>query len=351
MMSTSSLHTSSQLLRVLLHLGLWLLFIQILFDWGGLYYSFEELVSLDASQIDEAFLIIPLLVLLFYVNGLWLAPLFLSKGKWWKYIISLIVFFGVVVFVGDRLYVWIQSAGKNFRIDRVEFLDGMLLIYPIVLMASLSWSVTKIAMRNSKKEKLARLNQQKAELQVLTAQFNPHFLFNTLNSIYALSSEENAPKTTEAVLKLSEIMRYPINMGDQPRVALSEEIRFLEDYIDLQRIRLGNKYPIHFNRSGAMGSTQIMPLCLMPLVENAFKYGVSQHLKTPIEIRLQTIENRIEFSVRNSIVKEKDITSFKAGIENLRRRLKIVFPEKYQLELQAQQEVYLAFLQINVSEK
>lgn len=348
-MSTATPNTSSKLLRVLLHLGLWLLFIQILFDLGGLYYSFEELVRLDASQIDEAFLIIPLLVLLFYGNGLWLAPFFLNKGKWWKYIVSLIAVFALMVFLGDRLYVGLASTGKHFRIDRLEFLDGMLLIYPIVLMASLSWSVTKIALHNSEKERLARKNQQKAELQVLTAQFNPHFLYNTLNSIYALSSEENAPKTTEAVLKLSEIMRYPINRGNERSVLLSEEVQFLEGYIDLQRIRLGNNYPIQFTKFGDLSSAEIMPLCLMPMLENAFKYGVSQHHKTAIEMNLSVEGYLVEFRVHNQVIQDKQVASFKAGIENLRSRLELVFPEMYQLELQQEKNAYQAILKIDTS--
>lgn len=334
--------------RVLLHLILWLVFIQVLFDIGGLYYSAQVLVSSGAREVDDAFIAIPVLVTLFYGNSLWLAPRFLKKGSWLKYILGLLVSYAMAVVISYGLFVWVEESGGTFEIDRHEFLDGALVIYPIVLMASLSWSVTKMAYYNSEQEKLARKGQQEAELKVLTSQFNPHFLFNTLNGLYALSSSEKATQTTEAILKLSEIMRYPINKGDDKSVALIEEVKFIEDYIDLQRIRLGDDYPVSFEKSDSLEGIEIIPLCLMPLVENAFKYGVSQRYKTPISLKIKIADEHLYFTVSNQIVQEKHEPSFQSGIKNLKSRLEIVYPNQCELLLDKSENDFTASLKISL---
>ena len=101
------------------------------------------------------------------------------------------------------------------------------------------------------------MKQKDAELKYLSNQFNPHFLHNTLNGIYAKAIEENAPKTTELILRLSEIMRYPINQGLKDEVTLREELDFIESYINLQKLRLGDDYPISFQKNGKLEGVNI----------------------------------------------------------------------------------------------
>lgn len=317
---------------VLIHLILWLLFIQIIFDVGGLYYSFQELIF-NESEIDDAFLHIPFLILFFYLNSQWLIPRFLKKKSWWQYLILLILIYSVVVFVSFLIFIGIEHQGYVFRIDRFEFLDFSLMMQLLVLLASLSRGITKIAFQNLQKEQLARQKQQEAELKFLATQFNPHFLFNSLNSVYSLAASEDAPQTTEAILKLSEIIRYPIKKGENKTVLLTEEIQFVEDYIDFQRFRLGADYPIQFDQKGNFQDVEIMPLSFISLVENAFKYGVSQRYKTPIDLKIELEENIIVFSVKNQIVKQQNTTSFQVGIENLKARLDIIYGEKYSIEI------------------
>lgn len=335
--------------RVLIHILLWLVFIQIIFDIGGLYYYLTQVISIKETKLDDAFLAIPFMILLFYGNALWLIPRFLKKGNWLKYLASFSIAYTVWSLGLYSLFIWIEHLGYVFRIDRHEFLDGMFMISILVVLGSLSWSFAKIALQNSQKETLAKQKQQEAELKVLVAQFNPHFLFNTLNGLYGLSSSENAQQTTEAILKLSEIMRYPINKGTNKTVALSEEIDFISDYIDLQKLRFGEDYPIHFLKTHPIGEVEIMPLTFMPLVENAFKYGVSQRNKTPIHLSLTVKDGTLNFTVENEIILDKNVPSFKMGIENLKARLEIVHPDKYSIDLSQTERTYRATLNIQLT--
>ena len=175
-------YLSSAKNSLIVHTLMWTIAFQLLFDLSGLYYSFRELLIEDQPIFDEAFLLIPLLIILFYFNGLFLVPRFLNRQAWLKYLILVILFFIVLLGFGQGFFLMIKTLGFEFEIDHVDFFDMQLLLGLITLGISTSWAISKIALRNATLQKEAKEKQEEAELKYLKTQLNPHFLFNTFST-------------------------------------------------------------------------------------------------------------------------------------------------------------------------
>ncbi len=335
-------------ISIFIHMIIWLLVLHLEFDLSGLVESFIISFVEQEKYIDHAFLIIPSLIVLFYWNSHYLIPRFLNRKSWWKYLIILGASVLSLLYLGYFSIGLLFQNGYDSQVEPIDFFDHSFILHLIVIGISTSLGISKIAMENAKQKKRAEQKQKEAELKYLNAQFNPHFLYNTLNGIYAQAVEEEAPKTTEAILKLSEIMRYPIKHGLKSKVHLKDEISFIEDYIALQRLRLGEDYPITFEKEGSLEGIEIMPFSLMPLVENAFKYGISQRDKTAILFDLRTTKDTIQFTTKNKINKLEDKASHRTGIENLRLRLNLVYNQSHTLNLTEKDENYWVELILNI---
>lgn len=175
----------------------------------------------------------------------------------------------------------------------------------------------------------------KAELSYLKAQINPHFLFNTLNSIYGTALTEKSPLTAEAILKLSGLMRYVLLDDQEEFVSLQREISFISDFIELQKIRLGDTVNINYNSSGDPGELRIAPLILITFIENAFKHGVNPEEKSEIDINFRIADGAVELKVDNTKVNyfnpDRGIGSL--GLTNTRKRLDLYYPRKHILQI------------------
>jgi LytS/YehU family sensor histidine kinase len=187
-----------------------------------------------------------------------------------------------------------------------------------------------------------------AELSYLKAQINPHFLFNTLNSLYALTLEKSdgAP---EAVLKLSGIMRYVVSESEQDFVALSKEIQYIKDYIDLQKLRISDNVQFSMQVEGSPDGKRIAPMLLIPFIENAFKYGVNPDEDSVIDIRFVLSDYQLHLTVLNTIAANSFDEQHKTGtgIENVQKRLNLVYPQKHKLQFATQADgMYLVDLKI-----
>ena len=146
----------------------------------------------------------------------------------------------------------------------------------------------------------AEADKANAELSFLKTQINPHFLFNTLNNIYSLAAVKS-DHTAESIMKLSNIMRYVTDDVREEYVPLENEVAFISDYIDLQRLRLGDKMNVGFLVSGKIAGKKIAPLILMTFIENVFKYGISKHEPSAIDIQLSATEDMIRFFCENKL--------------------------------------------------
>lgn len=190
---------------------------------------------------------------------------------------------------------------------------------------------------NHNRKRQAQLLQQKtqAELDSLKAQVNPHFLFNSLNNIYGTALGEDSPRTAESIRQLADIVRYVMEESRKDTTDVGRELRFLDDYVELHRMRIPRQDNIeirietHWDEQPA----QILPLLLNPLIENAFKYGISMQHPCFVTIRL-FIENRVlTFTATNSIVPRKTLEKGTGlGLNNVRKRLALAYPGRYTFE-------------------
>ncbi len=335
-------------LNILIHIICWVVLLHLLFDIVGLYYSFHELFIERNRVIDDAFLLIPLLIALFYTNSHFLVVRLLSKKKVLYYTIGLIVLYTVFLLLGYAIISLFIEAGFLFRINKRDFIDILIFAGLTTIGISTSVGLIKIVQENSLNKKRAEEEQKKAELNYLSSQVNPHFLFNTLNAIYYTATEENAPKTTEAILRLSEIMRYPIIEGMHLSNPISKEIDFIRDYIELQKIRLGTAFPVKFIVEQNAHDIELAPFLFIPLIENAFKYGVSRDNPKPIDIHLIVTNNKVQLFVKNHKTVSKGIISNEIGISNLKQRLNLVYNDKGSLKITDNEDVYTVELEIQL---
>ena len=192
---------------------------------------------------------------------------------------------------------------------------------------------------------------KEAENKLLRQQFNPHFLFNAFNSLYSLSLQSH-PKTSETILKLSGMMRYVTDDSTVSNVKLSRELRFIEDYISIEKLRFNDSERINITISGNIESVTIEPLLLITLVENAFKHGFyTNDPNSFITIEVNAVGTTLLFKVENYVQDKQHFNTTKRigkGLENLKKRLQLSYPNKHKLSLQCERNVFLAELKLNL---
>ena len=223
-------------------------------------------------------------------------------------------------------------------------------IFLLVFVFSTGIRVFNQWQRSEQRAKEIANEKLQAELSFLKAQINPHFLFNTLNNIYALASNQSE-HTAAAVMKLSSIMRYVLTEARNDLVPLEKEILFTSHYIELQKMRLTDKTHIEFSINGDPLGRQIAPLLLLPFVENAFKYGISTRECSPINILLDIREDSLDFSISNhkhfnTMMRMAENTGI--GISNTRRRLDLLYPGQYDLAIKDKNNEFSVHLNIPV---
>ncbi|GAA4274510.1 hypothetical protein GCM10022258_38060 [Aquimarina gracilis] len=198
-----------------------------------------------------------------------------------------------------------------------------------------------------KRDKLSKeteAQRTETELQFLKAQLNPHFLFNSLNSVYSLvrNKSNDAP---EAVLTLSELMRYMLYEANQEIVPLIKEIEYIKNYVSLQRLRLSNSEDVKLSIKGEYEKKKIYPLLLISFIENAFKYGTDFKGVTDINIRIEVIENTLKFNVSNIIgVYRKNKSNSGVGLTNIKNRLELLYPDLHTLGIKEDNGRYMVDL-------
>lgn len=197
---------------------------------------------------------------------------------------------------------------------------------------------------------LSKINEQKkiAELTALKQQLNPHFLFNTLNNLYALALEKSE-RTPEVIERLSDMLDYMLYRTNSKFVSLQKEIELIENYLALERIRYGNRVAVSFDYEKP-NDTKIAPLLLLTFIENAFKHGVRQELKqASIDISLKLTGEDILFKIKNSKPSSSivsDNTEQALGLKNVKRQLELLYPNAYDLQLLDEESTYMVLLKL-----
>ncbi|GAB3017016.1 hypothetical protein GCM10027051_22090 [Niabella terrae] len=212
-----------------------------------------------------------------------------------------------------------------------------------LLVLSRQW---RIAENNKSKAEVQKI---RAEMAFLKAQVSPHFLFNTLNNIYALALTKS-DKTPAALLRLSNIMRYITDEASQDFVPLEKEIAAINDYIELQKLRMGKMTGLQYSLKGVYVGTRLAPLVLMPFIENAFKHGISKNQPSRIDISIYADQKVITLHTRNLLLRnlmgeQRDGT----GLSNVQQRLELLYPGAYTLKTGAEGDYFVVDLQINIA--
>lgn len=204
----------------------------------------------------------------------------------------------------------------------------ILLFFISMIVWMIRWLIIQIKL-------ILRLKKDKtqAELMHLKSQVNPHFFFNTLNNLYGLVEKDTA-KAQQLILKLSDMMRYSIYEGQNDWVTLADEITYLENYMDLHKMRYHKEITVRFEVDVADKHVKIMPLLLIIMVENAFKHGVEKLRKDAfVYIRLKATSQIIDFEIENNFDVEEQVETHGIGLNNLKKRLELVYFNKHELEI------------------
>jgi sensor histidine kinase YesM len=232
----------------------------------------------------------------------------------------------------------------------------MTVILCFMFALSTSIEITTEWIRQSNRQKEIENEKLTAELSFLKSQINPHFLFNTLNNIYSLAADKS-DDTETAILKLSQLMRYALYESDTDKIALKKEIEHIENYIELQKLRLSAKKNINitFTQESIQENQEIAPMLLIPFVENAFKHGISYVGATDIRFLLVIEGNYLLFSAFNNKINkvsnqdsEKKEEEGGIGLTNVIRRLDLLYPEKYKLKINDLKNTYEVEIKIEL---
>lgn len=306
------------------------------------------------------------LVLFYYLNTQVLIPRLLMQEKWALYVLAILVCLLFFLYVPRLLAGWINppdwpttrpTGMPNLSPEREKLMRARrrsgsnyfnTAIFLLVMTVGTCITVVQRWLDAEQQRKESENEKLNTELSFLKAQVNPHFFFNTLNNIYSLAIVRSE-KTAPAVLKLSSIMRYILTETERTWVPLDNEIEFIQNYIALQRVRLTDKVEIDFQVNGATGGSLIAPLLFIAFVENAFKYGVSTKGACRIAIALTVSQKAIAFTCQNKIIAtdQEHLEQTGIGINNVKRRLALLYPEQHSLEAHPVGEDFIVNLSIN----
>ena len=257
--------------------------------------EFFQMLRIPPFQRD--FLSFVLLLLFFYVHFYWLLPKFFFRRKFFWYGLSLVIALVVITYLP---HVIIPHEGFRGGPDGNDFDHHerrrnieLLFFFREHFFQFLVVIVFSFFIKLNQRLKLAEKERLDAEVSYLKAQINPHFLFNTLNGIYSTAVSEGATGTANAVVQLSEMMRYVTTETEQDFVSLNKELTYIASYIEMQKIRLGNTVEIDYSFKGDSAGKRISPLILIPFVENAFKYGVNPDMKSRILISINIVGHEL----------------------------------------------------------
>ncbi len=289
-----------------------------------------------------------------YYNVYRLVPRYLADKKFLLYLGFLLL----TVFIVTPLEVFlIYAKSSNYPEMQAQVLDNLNWAFApnfFVLSTSTVVKITVDWYTNIREKQELVTETMQSELRFLKSQINPHFLFNTLNSLYALTLKKSdlAP---DIVLKLSEMMRYMLYECNEKWVPLSKEVNYIANYLELERIRQGNRVDISYEVQGLVSDQKVAPLMFIPFIENCFKHGLGNQIsKGFVNIRLDVRGNEIDLRIENSkaeaMPRQLHPRSGGIGLVNVRRRLELLYPNRYKLNVEDTPTTYTVKLYLKLEE-
>lgn len=323
--------------RSTIHILYWSIFVLV----GSFIFSYQQ--NFPYSFFLFNFLVhLPVFLLFTYGVIYYLVPSFLLKGKYLSFFSSLAVAIAIAAFlrilvsryVYYSLFIPEVLHPKVWLSVEIYFLNLIWIIGPAVVFAMFKYYKNWISSQSLANE--AERKQLMTELQVLKAQLNPHFLFNTFNNLYVLALQKS-DQTPVMISKMSDLFHYILYECNAVEVPVSKEIKLINDYIRLEELRYSDRLSISFIKDIKQPDCLIPPMMLYTFVENCFKHGCSDDPGSPwIKLSIRVRDNRFEFEASNSIpeanCRKKDFSGG-VGLKNIRRRLELIYPQNHQLKI------------------
>lgn len=339
------------------HFLFWMLFLGSLITIGWSDFPSRIVIPRSASWVLT--LIIPI-----YINALILIPKYLKKSTWLKYVVFLLMtlflakvlntLFLVIPFILQGVeFNFVSEFNKWFirdftRLDKFVFGSTVMIIF-----ISFAYRIGKDWIVNERiKEKLIS-EKLSMELTLLKSQVNPHFLFNTLNNIYAIALEEKAENTAKNISKLGTLMRYSLHDAQSDFIQLKKEIEYIEQYVEMQKLRSTDADSIILNVNVGGPEIQqayIAPMILIPFIENAFKYGISTSNVSVISIDISFSDGKLYMAVKNSVHNNKRFTNFGLGLANVKDRLRLIYSNRHRLVYEQKNNFYYVNLELKLND-
>ncbi len=332
--------------------GLFWLALFGLMRWIDEYEGVELWFALGNETIQLLFYVV-----LVYWNLLYLIPNYLARFAFMYF--GLLLASCAIVTPIEVLVLYLKYGGLEYA--EQEFYRGNLVSHQVLIfwgnvLVMLVSTVLRVVMDwwRYQNEKQALVTQTvQSELRFLKSQINPHFLFNTLNNLYALTLKKS-DKAPEIVLKLSEIMRYMLYECNEKQVPLSKEIQYIYNYLDLERLRQPKDADIRFVVEGHISDQMVAPLLFVPFLENSFKHGLNHTVNGAgfVRLKLSVQKDELEFFIENSkvehIPKQNHARSGGIGLANVRQRLQMLYPESHTLEVADEPNRYAVTLLLKI---
>lgn len=289
-----------------------------------------------------------------YINYFVLLPKLLVHRQLTRYILltCVVIFLGAVVhrliMFGFAYEIIFPGWSPRQFWDAPKILrDAMLITSPMIFIIGMT-IVTRWITSERRADKL-RGEKLEAELGYLRSQINPHFFFNTLNSLYGLALKKSE-RTPELIMKLSELMSYILYDTDKTEIPVETEIEQIRRYVSLENVRFEGRFKVDLDANEVSSGVQIPPLILLPFVENGFKHGIHQSTDQGwMSIKINCSDTLLNYEVRNSLGKSENKERGGLGIENLVRRLDLLFPEKYHLECKKVEDQFISTLTLELA--
>ncbi|TPN82171.1 sensor histidine kinase [Aquimarina algicola] len=345
------------------HLVFWFLYH---FSWwvvfkGGFTNAFDQISQPSGFVSFTSFIVIQAIGVYFCLY--YLIPKYLIKSKYLMYvvlvIITIIVMASLILVPSIVWYYFFPLEGyQKFPIEELYkvFLHNTLPSSIGSMTLGMSIKLAKNWLSSQKKQQILEKEKLETELKFLKSQFNPHFLFNTINSIFVLINK-NTDMATESLAKFSELLRYQLYECNEHQILLSKEISYIKGFIELEELRQNDNFMIRSEFSVvASNNLSIAPFLLMPFIENAFKH-VSQYTDKSniIEIKADLIENQFIFKISNTVDNHHEVSRDAVvygglGLKNVKRRLELLYPKYYDLKLNHNANQFSVELILNLEE-
>ena len=306
-----------------------------------------------------------LFVIIVYINTLWLIPQFLLRKKYTLYIALFAAYLLLSSAVMSTYSYWLMEhfphseqwhfsfISLGLKSDSISWFSYYLFVAPSIFILAFVFSIglfTQQFFALRKQQDFIQKKQIESELSLLKSQINPHFLFNVLNSIYALSLRKS-DETPAIVLKLSDILRYVLYEAKQEKVPVQKEVEMIKDYIALEQVRIKMPEQISIDIQGDMNSHSIAPMLLIPFVENAIKHGMDTMIENGfIKILIVIEQGVLKFKCVNNYKERKEESKIGGiGLENVRKRLSLLYTKNSSLDIQQDKNVFDVSLTINLN--